>query len=115
MKTDRAIVQELAEYFKAYPPAGGKKAMREIVKKYLERKTRDKKKQVVIVAPYKLSDQEIEAVKDRFPIIKEKSGAIINELDPNLKAGLIIKVGSRVLDLTLESQLSNLERNLKQI
>lgn len=115
MKADRAIVQELVEYFKTHPPAGGLKSMQAIIKKYVERRLKDKKKEVVIVAPYKLSDQEINEVKDLFPIIKENPSTVRCEVDPNLKAGLIIKVGSRVLDLTLESQLSNLERNLKQI
>lgn len=111
MKIDKTIKEELVGYLKTHDV----KNKSQVIKKYVERRLKDKKKDVTIISSYKLSDQEITEIKDRFPFIEKKGGEVRNKVNTDLMAGLIIKFGSKVLDLTLESQLSNLERDLKSI
>lgn len=108
MKVDPEIKEELVGYLKTHDV----KKRHEVIKRYIERRTQDKKRQVTIISPYKLDETEIAIIKDRIPLIKKSHGEIKNKVDPNLTAGVIIKFGSKIMSLTLESQLSNLKKIL---
>jgi len=78
---------------------------------YLKDKMANKgKPKITVIAPYELSNQELDEIKNKIEILK--SAEIKVEVDKNLLAGIVIKYGSRVIDLSLKSELQKLENTL---
>ena len=65
---------------------------------------------VHIVSSYTLSQQELDAIKAQLPVLS--AFQLMNEIDETVLAGVIIKVGSLVLDATIKSKLKNYYKNL---
>lgn len=68
------------------------------------------KPKVTVVAPYKLSDDELSTIKRKIGLLKEAQVSV--EVDKDIMAGIIIKYGSQVIDLSLKSELHKLEQTL---
>ncbi|QQG43842.1 MAG: F0F1 ATP synthase subunit delta [Candidatus Roizmanbacteria bacterium] len=68
------------------------------------------KDKVTIMSPYKLGDNEMQKIKDLLPVIKNFD--IVNVVDENIYSGLIIKIGTKMIDLTLNSALQNLRKKI---
>jgi F0F1-type ATP synthase delta subunit len=68
------------------------------------------KPKVVVIAPYELSSSELDAIKQKVPLLKEAQVSV--EVDKTIMAGIIIKYGSQVIDLSLNSELHKLEQTL---
>jgi len=68
------------------------------------------KPKVTVVAPYKLSDTEMDALKKKVSLLKEAQ--VVVEVDKNIMAGIIIKYGSQVIDLSLKTELHKLEQTI---
>ncbi len=62
----------------------------------------------VITSAYKLESSEIDALKKQFSIIGEYE--VENIINPEIYAGVIINVGTKRIDLSLESGLQNLKQ-----
>ncbi|KKQ37438.1 MAG: hypothetical protein US54_C0035G0020 [Candidatus Roizmanbacteria bacterium GW2011_GWA2_37_7] len=85
--------------------------LKEELKQYLLKKTKDKQKpRVVIRAAYTLSAEEIEALKQRIEVL-HNADIIVEESD-DILAGFVIQFDSSVIDLSLNSQLQSLEHTL---
>lgn len=67
-----------------------------------------KKKQVVLVSAYKLDKQELAAIMAKVPDLKKAQ--VRYEVDPSIIAGYVIRVGSKVLDLSVAGQLNNFKK-----
>lgn len=89
MKIDQHIKQELHKMYKEIRERGGI---------------------VEVTAPYRLSDLEIAALKKTFPMIR--AAELILHVDQSLIAGVIIKYRSKMIDLSLRSELKNLTQLL---
>jgi F0F1-type ATP synthase delta subunit len=63
-----------------------------------------------VMSGYKLSKSEIDDIKSLIPALKDVR--IENEVDSRIFSGLIIKVGTRLLDLTLNGALQNLRKTM---
>jgi len=70
----------------------------------------EKKARVTIVAPYQLGEQEISMLKEKIPLLKHADITI--EIDTSLLAGVIIKYGSRMIDISIRSELQKLQHTL---
>ncbi len=68
------------------------------------------KPKVTVVSPYKLSDDELKTLKRKVELLNEADISV--EVDQNIMAGVIIKYGSQVIDLSLKSELLKLEQML---
>lgn len=65
---------------------------------------------VEVITPYKLNEAEEKELKESFPFMKD---AIITfSVDPSIMAGVIIKYGTKMIDLSLKSELTNLTHRL---
>ncbi len=64
----------------------------------------------VIVSPYKLGEEELGSIKRKFPFIEGTE--IENNVDESLLAGIIIKSGSQIVDISLASHLKNLKKSI---
>lgn len=67
-----------------------------------------KKKQVVLISAYKLDKKEVDSVMAKIPDLRKAD--VKYEVDPSIIAGFVIKVGSKVLDLSLSGQLQNFKK-----
>lgn len=82
--------------------------MKEELKKHFLAKIKEKNDEVTIVSAYALSKSEIEGLKKALPVIK--TSKVNNEVDESLIAGYIIRKGSKMIDLSLQQQLSKLQQ-----
>lgn len=64
---------------------------------------------IEIISTYKLSEEEIEAIKKDFKLVKDAQ--ITNVVDKSIRGGLIIKAEDKVIDLSLKSQLNDFKVN----
>lgn len=65
---------------------------------------------IEVTAPYRLSDPEIVDLKKTLPMLKD--GELVLRVDPALIAGVVVKYGSKMIDLSLRSELTNLKQLL---
>jgi F0F1-type ATP synthase delta subunit len=78
-------------------------------------RTKDKKKKkvvkpikAIITSAYQLKDEEIAALRSQFPVMGSYDAE--NIVNPSIHAGLIINVGTKRIDLSLERGLQNLKQ-----
>ena len=62
----------------------------------------------VITSAYQLNDTEITELKNKFPVMG--SYEVENIINPAIHAGVIINVGTKRIDLSLERGLQNLKQ-----
>lgn len=82
--------------------------MKAELKKHFLAKIKEKNDEVTIVSAYSLSNSEIEGLKKALPELK--SSKVNNEVDESLIAGYIIRKGSKMIDLSLQQQLTKLQQ-----
>ena len=87
--------------------------VKEELKKYLQTKLDDDKKNVEIVSPYPFGSEDIEMVKKEFPDIAHMEMHVT--VDPSILAGIIIKIGTKMIDLSLRGELQSLKHTLYEI
>lgn len=63
-----------------------------------------------VMSPYLLSEKDLEKVKEKVPELKNTQ--VVNLVDKNIYAGCIVKVGSKLIDLTLNGALQNLKKQI---
>ena len=90
-----------------------KPRLKEDLNKFLFLKLSEESKVVTFISSHKLTNEQIEDIKDRFPRIKNKE--IILEINENLMAGFIIKEGSKITDLSLKSNLNRIKKNIYEL
>jgi F-type H+-transporting ATPase subunit delta len=67
-----------------------------------------------VISAHPLSDTQITALKDTLRAsIGGKDVQVNSRVDPNLLGGLIVKVGSRMIDSSLRTRLNNLKIAMK--
>lgn len=108
MKIDPQIRAELAEYVEKLNEKNKKKS----IKTYLKKKLQEKKTKIVVISSYKMTEEEINNLLKQLPFIKDPYSKIENKVDHNLLAGVIVKFGSKVIDLTLDGKLNSLKKSL---
>jgi F-type H+-transporting ATPase subunit delta len=68
-----------------------------------------------VASAHALSDEQMQALKDALRAQIGKDVQIDARVDPNLLGGLIVKVGSRMIDSSLRTKLDNLKVAMKGI
>lgn len=68
------------------------------------------KGKITVMSPYELTNTEIKKIKELFPAAADSE--VVNVVDGNIYSGLIIKIGSRIIDLTLNGALQNLRKQI---
>ena len=90
-----------------------KPRLKEDLKKFLFLKLGEESKVVTLISSHKLTNEQIEDIKERFPRIKNKE--IILEIKENLMAGFILKEGSKITEISLKSNLNNIKKNIYEL
>lgn len=67
-------------------------------------------KEVIVVSSYPLSMEEINLIKKAIPAMA--GGEVKNEVDKKIMAGVIIKIGSLVIDQSLLTKVNKYLKNI---
>lgn len=62
-----------------------------------------------------LSDEHVAALKEALSASTGKSVNIVANVDPALIGGLVVKVGSRMIDTSLRTKLNSLKFAMKEV
>lgn len=82
--------------------------LRQELKKFFKERITESKQRVTVFSAYKLSNQEKSELAQRLTTIKNSTN-IEYVTDRDIIAGIIVKVGSSVLDLSLKGQVNSLK------
>ncbi len=77
--------------------------LKEELRKYLEEQIGREKKKVTIVSAYPLSHAEKNAIVIAYPGLNKE--LVENIVDKTIVGGIIIKFGSKIIDLSIRSAL----------
>lgn len=86
MKVDPAVLQELRKAYNEIRTSGGK---------------------VEVISAYPLSESEKNTLMEQLTMLK---GSLVTyTVDQSILAGVVIKFGSKMIDLSLKNELTNLK------
>ncbi len=87
-------------------------ALKTDLKNYIRERLTNKTGQayVTIVAPYELGAEELNLLKKKIHLLENAHISV--EVDKSIMAGVVIKYGSRMIDLSLRSELQKLQHTL---
>ena len=89
------------------------KIIKENLKKYLDQLIKNDKEKVTLISAAPLRDTELELLFNYIPRLKN---ATLNyAIDKNIIAGVVIKIGSKVIDLSLSGKLNNLKNLIYEL
>ena len=83
------------------------------LKKYLSELLKNEKEKVTLISAQALNDEEMAALYKYIPRLKESQ--IDFSINKNVIAGVLIKIRSKVFDLTLSGQLNNLKNQMYEV
>lgn len=86
--------------------------LKEELKAYLKNRLRHDPRQVVIVSSYKLNGKELDNIKNEIAVLK--NAQVVNEVDPSLMAGIILRFDSKMIDLSLGGELFQLQKRIHE-
>ncbi len=82
------------------------KQIKEELQTYLRDRLNAREIRTQIIAPYELSQGEVEDIKSKVPLIKNSAVDVV--VDKSILAGVIIKHGSKLIDYSLKSKVESL-------
>lgn len=83
------------------------------IRRYLETLLQEEKNKITITSSHELSQDELSTLFDSIPMLKK--AAIEYKIDAQTMAGVIIKIGSKIIDLSLQGQLLKLKDYMYEI
>ncbi len=86
MKVDPAVLHELKKAYNQIRTSGGI---------------------VEVISAYQLGDAEKKELVEKLPMLKDAK--VTYTVDQSVLAGIIIKFGSKMIDLSLQNELTNLK------
>lgn len=84
--------------------------LKEELKKYLQSRILESKRKLTIVSAYALDKREIAAIVSTLPDGSHIEPTV--EVDKTILGGIIIKYGSKVIDLSLANQLDIFKKHV---
>lgn len=85
-----------------------KPRIKDELRKFLIHKQQAEKAKARVISAQKLSEEEWTQVFQLFPDLKGKK--IENEIDESLLAGIVVQKGSKIIDLSLKTQLNEFRK-----
>ncbi len=90
-----------------------KPEVKQDIKKFIKERLRSKQQEITIVSPYNLTKEEIQDIIQRYPQLAKKK--IVQQVDQQILAGVIIKQGTKILDLSLAKKIKTLHNIVNEI
>lgn len=88
------------------------KYIKQDISAYLNEQAQKEKNKVTVYSHQSLTKEDIENIYLLIPSLKDRPIETI--IDRDILAGIIIRFGSKILDLSLNSKLKNLEKDLNE-
>jgi F0F1-type ATP synthase delta subunit len=82
------------------------KQLKEDLRSYLKDRFDTRTVRTQIIAPYDLSQSEVEKIRSKVPLIKDSDVDVV--VDTSILAGIIIKHGSKLIDYSLKSKVESI-------
>ncbi|MFH1827511.1 MAG: F0F1 ATP synthase subunit delta [bacterium] len=90
-----------------------KPKLKKELKRYLLNKIIEDSQKAFITSAYKLSSDEIQDIKAKFPSIKKRK--ISFNVNEDIIGGFIIKEGSKITDYSIKTKLEKIKKNIYEI
>lgn len=68
-----------------------------------------------VVTAHKLTDAQLKALKVKLKSMVGSDVNVDTDVDENLLGGMVVKIGSRMIDSSLKTKLANLEESMKEV
>jgi F-type H+-transporting ATPase subunit delta len=68
-----------------------------------------------VTSATKLEDGQVRALKQALKAALDKDVQLVARVDPGLLGGLVVKIGSRMIDSSLRTKLNNLKHAMKEV
>lgn len=85
---------------------------KEIKRIFFQKIKEERKEKVTIITPYPINDQEKEMFYQYLPWLRNK--ILVNEVNPDLIGGFIIRIGSDIFDGSILGKINNLLKKIDQ-
>ncbi len=82
------------------------------IKRFIREGLKKKQEEVTIIAPYTILPDDLQEIIKLYPQLESKK--LITVVDPNIIAGVVIKMGTKVLDLSLANKIRNLQHSVNE-
>ncbi|OGK14676.1 hypothetical protein A3C98_03700 [Candidatus Roizmanbacteria bacterium RIFCSPHIGHO2_02_FULL_37_15] len=89
------------------------KSIKESLKKYLAELLKKEKEKITLISAYPLDNTELSPLYEYIPDLKESQISFV--IDKKILAGVVIKIGSKVIDLSLSDRLNQLRNKIYEI
>lgn len=83
------------------------------LKDFVLQKMHKQAQRVQILSPYPLSQEELSLVKKELPFLQEAE--LENVVDKTLLAGIVLKFGSKMIDLSVKGELRHIKNMVQNI
>ena len=91
-------------------------AVRDMIRTFLALAARQRGEvNAEVASAHQLSDEQLAALKETLRASAGKDVNIITKVDPTLLGGLIVKMGSRMIDSSLRTKLTSLKTAMKEV
>jgi len=90
-----------------------KPRLKEELRKYLLNKLNEESKKATLISSHKLTSEQVDEIKLKFPSIKEKKLEL--KIDEDLLAGFILKEGSKITDLSIKTKLIQFKKTINEV
>lgn len=84
-----------------------KPEIKEDIRRFIRERLQKKQEEVTIIAPYAFSPEDLQEVIKQYPQLESKK--LITIVDTSIIAGIVIKIGTKVLDLSLANKIRSLQ------
>jgi len=84
--------------------------LKEDLKQYINNKIKEGKQKIIVISTYKFEQTELIQLSNLFPHFTNKE--IVNVIDKNIIGGMVIKIGSKIIDLSILSELNKIKNNI---
>ncbi|PCI47001.1 MAG: F0F1 ATP synthase subunit delta [Alphaproteobacteria bacterium] len=68
-----------------------------------------------VVSAHGLTDAQLDSLKDKLKSMVGSEVTVDTDVDENLLGGMVVKIGSRMIDSSLKTKLANLEESMKEV
>jgi F-type H+-transporting ATPase subunit delta len=91
-------------------------AVRDMIRTFLSLAARQRGEvNAEVASAHPLSDEQLAALKETLRASAGKDVNILTKVDPTLLGGLIVKMGSRMIDSSLRTKLTSLKTAMKEV
>jgi F-type H+-transporting ATPase subunit delta len=114
---DQAGIKGLAANFLRLVTANRRLfAVRDMIKGYRQLVARHKGEVTAeVTLAEKPSDAHLAAIKDALKAVTKKDVLVEVKVDPSIIGGLIVKIGSRMIDTSLRAKLNSIKHAMKEV